>query len=83
MIENGAYAIAAPRGPKVGPNQVQISGLEVTGQKIENFARPGGPKLDQFKEIVPPRYRDEQSILKYEVVSGDQEKNFELDGGRG
>jgi hypothetical protein len=78
-IENGAYTIAAERGPKIGANQVQISGLEKTGQKIQNFARPGGPKLDKFREITPERYRGEQSILKYDVVSGNQEKNFDLE----
>ena len=78
-IENGSYTIAAERGPKIGANQVQISGLEKTGKKIQSPAFPGGPKIDQLREIVPERYRGEESVLEYVVVPGDQEKNFDLE----
>ena len=78
-IKNGAYAITAQRGPKIGTNQVQISGKEKTGRKIPNYIQPGGPELDEIREVVPERYRGTGSILEYEVVRGDQEKDFELD----
>ena len=78
-IKNGAYAITAQRGPKIGTNQVQISGKERTGRKIPNPVQPGGPELDEIREVVPERYRGTGSILEYEVERGDQEKNFELE----
>lgn len=78
-IENGHYSVAAKKGPMIGSNQIQINGREKTGKKIANYAFPGGPPLDEYREIVPKHYRGDESILIYEVVSGDQEKHFELD----
>ena len=78
-IQDGQYAIDEPSGPVVGLNMIAISAFKKTGRKFaEPPPSPPGTMTDETVEAVPPRY-NVNSELTSDIVSGDNELNFELE----
>ncbi|MFO1095380.1 MAG: hypothetical protein U0992_19050 [Planctomycetaceae bacterium] len=65
-IVNGRYDLAAAEGPVVGTNRVEIRSVQKTGRVVKSpvAVETAGPPIDmveEFQEVVPPRYnRDSQ-----------------------
>ena len=73
-IRDGNYSIAAPMGPAIGPNRVEISANKMTGKQLPG---PGGKLIDQSVEAVPAQYNTDSQLIQ-EVMQGKNQIDFEL-----
>jgi len=72
-IENGKFEIKMPPGPK----RVEISGMEVVGQKPAYEGDKNSPLVDITRDIVPSRYNTKSELL-VDVDSGEANQDFSL-----
>jgi hypothetical protein len=72
-IVEGRYAIPAAEGPVVGTNRVEIRSVQKTGRLVKPpvAVETDGPPIDrveELKEVVPPRY-NRDSTLEFTIVA--------------
>jgi hypothetical protein len=72
-IVNGKYRVVTSTGKK----HVQISSMPVVGRKPE-YNHPDAPLVDFRQEVLPERYHSNKSNLNFEVMPGNNTKNWEL-----
>ena len=73
-ITNGRFSV---KDVPLGTAKVVITGTQVRGVKKE--ADPlNGPTGQEVLNMLPPNYSSMESELRYEVVAGRNEKNFNL-----
>ena len=75
-ISNGRYEIARDRGVIVGKNRVEVRGNRKTGRRVRhpfNYDE----QIDELVEAVPREF-NEGSTLERDVLSSNNEFNFDL-----
>ncbi|MBA2117839.1 hypothetical protein [Bremerella alba] len=72
-IENGKFEIMMPPGSK----RVEITGIEVVGQKPAYEGDKNSPLVDITRDIVPSRYNTKSELL-VDVDSGEANQDFRL-----
>jgi len=77
-IKAGRYTVLVP----VGTTKVSISAPKVVGKKPIYPGQPDSPMMPITLEALPARY-NERTELQYEVKSGPNEKDFELQSDKG
>jgi len=77
-IRNGAYSIAAGKGPVPVVNRVIITWQRKTGRKIHPGPPvPPGETVDETAEAIPEKY-NKKTTLEKEVKAGKNSFDFEL-----
>lgn len=75
-IKDGKYAVPADKGLQPGSVRVQITSVQKTGKKKMVH---GTEEVDEFIDIVPPRYNS-ASVLTVDVTAGGSNVfNFDLE----
>ena len=70
-IRDGEYAITPAQGPVVGSHRVEIHGKRKTGKKLKAIPpAPVGTEIEEVTESVPDRYHSDKSILRKDVIAG-------------
>ncbi len=77
-IENGQYDIPIKLGPVLGMHLVAITGTQETGQTRPAPTNPS-IQIPIMRLTVPPQYNT-NSQLKREILAGENELSFELEG---
>lgn len=75
-ITEGAYSASVPPGEK----RVEITSPKVVGKR-KAYDTPDSPTIDIVTELLPARYNT-RTELTLTVVTGSQEKEFALSGGK-
>lgn len=77
-INNGVYEVAEKNGPVLGKYLVRIHSHGKTGRKISaGSLEPAGALIEEVGEMVPAQY-NEKTTLEREVVSGENQFDFDL-----
>lgn len=77
-IVNGRYQLSSGNGPSIGWNQVAIHAVRKTGKKVQKPFPAQDQMVDEQVEAIPPRFNS-QSILKFEVKSGENTADFAVE----
>ncbi len=73
VITNGEYRVKAP----IGEMKVSFTATRVIGKKAL-YDKSDGPFMDVRENMVPEKYADEKSELRYTVVRGANQKDWDL-----
>lgn len=73
-IVDGEYVVPESQGAAIGTNKVRIRSTQPTGRKT--MLRPG-EMIDEWKQIIPPRYNDLSEIV-CTVEPGSNQLDFDL-----
>ena len=73
-IVDGVYDVPKSQGVTIGKNKVRIRSTQPTGRKI--LHRPG-EMIDEWKQIIPPKYNDLSEIV-CTVEPGSNQMDFDL-----
>ncbi len=73
IITNGQYSTKVP----IGEMKVSVTATRVVGKKAL-YDKPDGPFMDVRVNVSPEKYSDDKSILRYTVIRGTNQKDWEL-----
>jgi hypothetical protein len=77
VIKDGKYDV---KKVSVGNHKVVVSSSKVVGKK-KVYDTPNSPEMPITKEVLPEKYSDLlKSELRFDVQSGQNEKNWDLKG---
>ena len=80
VIREGEYDIPSTMGVAIGENRVEIRWTKETGRMVMNpYGGESLGKIPEAKEAVPSKYH-EKSTLTAEIVDGENEFDFDLEG---
>jgi hypothetical protein len=74
-IADGEYVVPRSQGVAIGTNTVRIRSTQPTGRKT--MLRPG-EMIDEWKQIIPPKYNDLSEIV-CTVGPGSNQVDFDLE----